>query len=66
MPEWTIFVAAGVAMVGALVVGLTVSRRSAHSGESLPKEWLKSGLFGGLTMIGVLAAFLIIANVVNC
>ena len=65
MPPWTFYIALAFAFIGALAVQAFVSVESTRRGDGLVKMWIKSGCLGGLTMIGVLAAFLLLANAVH-
>lgn len=65
MPSWTFYLAAALAFVGALAVQAYVSVESTKRGDGLVKMWIKSGCLGGLTMIGVIGAFLLFANAIN-
>ncbi len=65
MPGWTFFVAIALAFVAALTTSAHVQLKSTRSGDGLLKTWIKGGIFGGLAMICVIAAFLLFANLVN-
>ncbi len=65
MPSWSFVVALVLAFIGALTVQAFVSVESTKQGDGLVKMWIKSGCIGGLTMIGIILAFLLLANAVN-
>jgi hypothetical protein len=65
MPDWAAYLAAGLAFVSALAVQAFVSVESTRRGDGLVKMWIKSGLLGGLTMIGIIAMYVLLANAVN-
>ncbi|MET0252290.1 MAG: hypothetical protein ABW203_08950 [Novosphingobium sp.] len=65
MPEWTVYVALALAFISALTVSAHVQVKSTQHGDGLVKMWVKGGCAGAATMIGVIAAFLLVANVVN-
>jgi len=65
MPPWTLYLALGLAFVAAIAVQMFVSVESTRRGDGLLRMWIKSGCLGGLTMIGVVAIFLLLANTVN-
>ncbi|WP_211196171.1 hypothetical protein [Alteraurantiacibacter aquimixticola] len=49
----------------ALIVNAQVQMKSTRKGDGLIKMWIKGGLAGGAAMIGFIAAFLLVANLVN-
>lgn len=48
---------------GAMIVQFTVSKKFAGAGDSWLKEQLKADWWGGLTLIGMMAAFIVLANI---
>tara|TARA_R110000824_G_scaffold401792_1_gene616553 strand:+ start:19721 stop:19930 length:210 start_codon:yes stop_codon:yes gene_type:complete len=65
MPDWTFYVALALAFIGALAVQAFVSVESTKRGDGLIKMWIKSGCLGALAMIGIIGAFLLVANAMN-
>ena len=65
MPEWTMYAVAVASLIGGITVGFTASKRSAKAGDGWLKEQVQAGFWGGLTMIGVMAAFIALANIVH-
>ncbi|MBA4762193.1 hypothetical protein [Sphingomonas sp.] len=65
MPEWSLYVALVIAFLLALIVDAQVQLSSTRKGDGLIKMWLKGGLAGGVAMVGFIAVFLVLANLVN-